>query len=74
MDRTALTVGGFTLPNVARYLIELHASVEKGLCQRFLWIFPKASYSKFNTLDMVDEDFSEYLGEYSITTKVHVCV
>ena len=66
MERTALTVGGFTQPTVAKSLIELPASVEKGLTQRFLWIFPKPSFGKFNTLELVDERFSLYLGEHTV--------
>ena len=41
MDVTALSIGGFTQPAVARNLIELQASAEKGLSPRFLWLFPK---------------------------------
>lgn len=63
MERTALTVGGFTQPSVARGLIELPASVEKGLTQRFLWIFPKPSFAKFDELELVEEKFSLYLGK-----------
>lgn len=62
MERTALTVGGFTQPSVSRALIELQASVEKGLTQRFLWIFPKPSYASFDSLELVEEQFSCYLG------------
>ena len=63
MERTALTVGGFTQPTVARALIELPASIEKGLTQRFLWIFPKPSFAKFDSLELIEEEFSTYLGE-----------
>lgn len=63
MERTALTVGGFTQPSVARALIELPASIEKGLSQRFLWIFPKPSFAKFDSLELVEEKFSVYLGK-----------
>ena len=66
MDRTALTVGEFTQPSVAKALIELPASVEKGLMQRFLWIYPKPSFSRFNSLELVEERFSVYLGENMI--------
>ena len=62
MDRTALTVGGFTQPSVARTLIELPASIEKGLMPRFLWIFPKPSFARFSALELVEEGFSQYLG------------
>ncbi len=66
MERTALTVGGFTQPIVARALIELPASVEKGLTQWFLWLSPKPSFSKFDTLEVTDEEFCTYLGELSL--------
>ena len=62
MDVTALTIGGFTQPSVARNLIELQASVEKGLFQHFLWIFPQPSYGHFRTLEKPDEAFSHSLG------------
>ena len=65
MERTALTVGGFTQPNVAKALIENSSSVEKGLTQRFLWLFPKPSFAKFDTLEMIEEQFSNYLGKTS---------
>ena len=59
MKRTALTVGGFTQPSVARTLIEQQGSVEKGFCQRFLWIFPKPV---FKTLEPISNDFTEDIG------------
>lgn len=64
MERTALTVGGFTQPTVAKSLIELPASVEKGLTQRFLWIFPEPSFANFDSLELIDQNFTEYLGKY----------
>ena len=60
---TSLTVGGFSQPSVARMLIEQSASAEIGLIQRFLWCFPKPSYSKFATLQKVDKDFTDTLGK-----------
>jgi len=63
MDRTGLTLGGFTQPSVAANLVELPQSQEKGLAQRFLWIVPKPSYAKFGTLKPVNEEFCEYLGK-----------
>ena len=36
---TNLTLGGFTQPAVARSLIENSANIEKGLSQRFMWVF-----------------------------------
>lgn len=62
MERTALTVGGFTQPSVAKALIELPASTEKGLTQRFLWISPRPSYASFDTLELIDDMFTEYIG------------
>ena len=64
MDTTSLTVGGFSQPSVARTLIEQSASAEIGLTQRFLWCFPKPSYSKFSTLEKVDEEFTQKLGKF----------
>lgn len=61
MERTALTVGGFTQPSVAKALIELPASIEKGLTQRFLWICPKPSFATFDSLELIDNRFTEYL-------------
>ena len=66
MERTALTVGGFTQPNVAKALIENSSSVEKGLTQRFLCLFLTPSYVKFETLETIEEQFSDYLGNTSI--------
>lgn len=63
MEKTALTVGGFTQPSPSRGLIELPASIEKGLGQRFLWMFPPPSFANFSTLELVDEEFSEYFGD-----------
>ena len=64
MERTALTVGGFTQPTVAKSLIELPASVEKGLTKRFLWIFPEPSFANFDSLELIDQNFTQYLGKY----------
>lgn len=68
MERTSLTIGGFTQPSVARDLIEMPANAEKGLSQRFLWFFPKLCYSKFRELEPVDEDFSDDVGEFKLYT------
>ena len=57
MKSTSLTVGGFTQPGVARALIEIPANTEKGLSQRFLWVFPKPLYEKFSSLGEVHIDF-----------------
>ena len=63
IDTTSLTVGGFSQPSVARTLIEQSASAEIGLTQRFLWCFPKPSYSRFSTLEKVDDVFTQTLGK-----------
>ena len=82
MERTSLTVGGFTQPAVARSLIELPSNIEKGLSTRFLWIFPKPCYAKFESLEPVNKEFSSALGKsaqpcmekaiYVIWCKYHV--
>lgn len=63
MERTSLTVGGFNQPAVARSLIELPGNAEKGLSQRFLWLFPKPVYGKFKSLEPVDETFTNKIGK-----------
>ena len=59
---TNLTLGGFTQPAVARNLIENTANIEKGLSQRFMLIFPKPIYADFGTLQPIDPNFTEALG------------
>ena len=66
MEKTYLTVGGFSQPSVARPMIEQSTSAEVGLTQRFLWIFPRPTYSCFHTLQEVDEDFTRGIGEYTV--------
>lgn len=63
MDYTGLVVGGFTQPSVARGLIESIANIEKGVCQRFLWILPKPSPTKFCDLKEMNEEFSDKIGK-----------
>jgi len=63
MEMTSLIVGGFSQPAVARTLIEQSGSIETGLAQCFLWVFPKPSYAKFNELEAVDENFTTLIGE-----------
>ena len=62
MERTSLTVGGFTQPAVAQSLIEMSSNSEKGFSTRFLWIFPEPCYAKFDTLEMVKPEFKDSLG------------
>ena len=63
MPTTCLTVGGFSQPSVARGLLEQGTSTETGLCQRFLWLFPRPSYSRFKTLEAADQCFTSNLGK-----------
>ena len=63
MERTALTVGGFTQPSVARNICEQQASAEKGLPQRFLWLVPRPQFSTFESLEPIDPIFYESLGK-----------
>ena len=63
MAHTGLTLGGFTQPIVTRNLVEMQANVEKGLCQRFLWIAPKPATVSFEQLQQVDQDFSTAVGK-----------
>ena len=63
MSTTSLTVGGFNQPSVARNLIELPGNAEKGLSQRFLWLFPKPVYSQFNTLEPIEKEFTGKIGK-----------
>ena len=62
MERTALTVGGFTQPGVAKNIIEQHAGAERGFSQRFLWIFPKPTFAKFGSLKQVAEEVTASIG------------
>jgi len=62
MKKTALTMGGFTQPNVAKSLIESPQAIEKGLVQSFLWLFPKPSYSNFSSLQKANQEFVKYVG------------
>jgi hypothetical protein len=63
MHHTGLTVGGFTQPSVARSLIEHQPNMEKGLCQRFLWLVPKPNPVRFNDLECVDQSFSTAISK-----------
>ena len=63
MSATRLTIGGFTQPGVARNIIEMPSNSEKGLSHRFLWLFPKPIYGKFETLGIVNKEFSSEIGK-----------
>ena len=73
MEKTCLTVGGFSQPSVARTLIEQNTSAEVGLTQRFLWIFPRPTYSRFHTLQEVNEDFTRSIGKDTVHTWDNFC-
>ena len=64
MEHTGLIVGGFTQPNIAKGLIEAIPNIGKGVCQRFLWLFPRPNPTKFNDLKPIDETFSNNIGMY----------
>ena len=63
MASTNLTVGGFTQPGVARALIDVPANTEKGLSQRFLWLFPAPLYEHIESLTEVNRDFLQKMSE-----------
>ena len=62
MRHTAMTLGGFIQPSVARSLIELPANVEKGLCQCFLWLVPEPTFVTFDQLQQIDDSFITSIG------------
>lgn len=72
IDSTSLTVGGFNQPSIARTLIEIPRNAEKGLSQRFLWMFPKPVCSKFAELEPIDESFYQDIGMYLDMYKMHI--
>ena len=63
MELTGLTVGGFTQTGVSCALIEVPTNTEKGLSQRFMWIFPNPLYEKFSSLGEVDMEFIKKILE-----------
>ena len=67
IQRTGMTLGGFIQPIVVRALIEQQSNVEKGLCQRFLWIVPKPTIVTFDQLQQVDTGFMSAIGEFQLT-------
>ena len=66
MERTSLTVGGFTQPMVTRQMIVQQGSTEKGLAQHFMWMFPQPLFVRFSNLEPVDEKFMKSLGMNSL--------
>jgi len=67
MGHTGLTLGGFMQPSAARTLIENPANIEKGLCQRFLWLAPETVTSSFKSLGKVDPKFTATIGMNVLT-------
>lgn len=65
MHRTGFTVGGFTQPSVAKGLIENTSNIEKGLCQRFIWLVPCPTPVPFAELQPIDSEFTASIGERS---------
>ena len=63
MPTTRLTIGGFNQPAIARALIELPRNAEKGLSQRFMWLFPKPVCTAMEELEPVNQEFYETLGK-----------
>ena len=59
MTSTNLTIGGFTQSGLARALVDVPTNTEKGLSQRFLWLFPAPLYKHIEALAEVDRDFMQ---------------
>lgn len=49
-------------PSIARALIEYPPNVDKGLCQRFLWLAPEPTLTHFNDFQHVDKEFCASIG------------
>ena len=49
-------------PSIARALIEYPPNVDKGLCQRFLWLAPEPTLTHFNDFPHVDKEFCASIG------------
>ena len=64
MNRTSLTIGGFNQPSLAQTLIETPGNCEKGLSQRFLWMFPKPIHGRFSTLEPIEKTFTDKIGDF----------
>ena len=62
MNHMGLTLGGFTQPSVARNMLEHPSNVEKGLCQRFLWLVPEPATIALEHLQCVDGTFTTAIG------------
>ena len=75
IETTSLTVGGFNQPDVARSLIEVPGKAERGFSQRFLWLFPRPVHGKFDSYEMIDDEFVDKIGDiYSkVTIQIISC-
>ena len=62
MDRTSFNC--WWLQSACGGLI-LFENPEKGSSQRFLWLFPKPVYGKFNTLEPSNQEFIDKIGKYT---------
>lgn len=63
MPTTRLTIGGFNQPAITRALIELPRNAEKGLSQRFLWLFPKPVCTAMKELEPINQGFYDAVGK-----------
>jgi len=66
-------------PSIARSFIENSANIEKGLCQRFLWLAPEPVTSSFESLGKVNPGFTATISKclhawnvYKFTESYHV--
>ena len=50
MERTGIILGGFIQAGISRTIVEQPVNVEKGLCQRFLWLVPQPCFDQFDQL------------------------
>ena len=41
-------------------------NAEKGLSQRFLWLFPEPVYAEFDNLEPIDTDFTDKIGKLCV--------
>ena len=73
MSRTNLSVEGFSQPPVSRVMIESPGNDEKGVSQRFLWLFPELGYGMFRFLEPVDKEFTASIGMIGLYRKNNYC-
>ena len=63
IDRTGFTVGCFPQPPAAKGLTENSSNIEKGLCQRLLWLLSCPTPVPCDELQAIDSDFTASIGE-----------